>query len=146
MSLLEELINGPSAADQYLSMASMFGPARSSGSPGPGVPQGASPAGRPAQWINEALQATGAPRSWADELYDLMMRESGGDPRAYNDTPVASGQHAQGLFQTIPTTFRANREQGLGGIYNPVANAAAAINYIMGRYGSPMNLPESGGY
>jgi SLT domain-containing protein len=104
------------------------------------------PKGKPRQWINKALDITNSPESWAAPLYDLMMRESGGDPRAYNDTAVASGEHAQGLFQTIPSTFQAHNKPGLGGINNPVSNAVAAIRYIMGRYGSPFNLPSSGGY
>lgn len=108
---------------------------------------GAAPAGGgPNKWIARALNITNSPMAWQDELHALMMRESGGNPRAYNDTAVASGQHAQGLFQTIPSTFDAYNIDRLGGIYNPVANAVAAIRYIKSRYGNPMNLPSSGGY
>jgi SLT domain-containing protein len=31
--------------------------------------------------------------------------------------------------------------KGLGGIYNPIANAVAGIRYIMSRYGSVFNVP-----
>jgi SLT domain-containing protein len=34
----------------------------------------------------------------------------------------------------------------LGGIYDPVANAVAAIRYIQSRYGSIGNVASSGGY
>ncbi len=102
--------------------------------------------GGPRGWVNEAIDITGVNQSWLKPLMQLMGRESGGDPNAYNDTPVASGQHAQGLFQTIPSTFQAYNEPGLGGINDPVANAVAAINYIVSRYGNPGNLPTSGGY
>jgi len=53
-----------------------------------------------------------------------------------------------GLFQTIPSTFKA---YSLGGsIMDPVANAVAAIRYILDRYGSVYNTPlftqGGGGY
>jgi len=42
------------------------------------------------------------------------------------------------LFQTIEPTFNA---YGLGGsIFDPVANAVAAIRYILARYGSIFNI------
>ena len=143
MSLLEELINGPSAADQYLSMAPMLG---IGGGLSPRNATSVPVSGKPADWIQQALQITNSPMKWQGPLFELMMRESGGDPNARNDTPVASGQHAQGLFQTIPSTFAAHDSPRLGGINDPVSNAVAAIRYITGRYGSPYNLPESGGY
>jgi hypothetical protein len=110
-----------------------------------GAPPGSYP-GNVRGWLNEAIDITGVPQRWLGPLTDLVGRESSGDPRAYNETPVASGQHAQGLLQTIPSTFEAHNLPRLGGIYDPVANAVAAIRYILSRYGSVKNLPASGGY
>lgn len=146
MSLLEELVNGPSAAEQYLSMAPMLGGGLQAGALGGGYGPTPTTGGNPRAWVTEALDITNSPLSWRRPLMELMRRESGGDPNAYNDTPVASGEHAQGLFQTIPSTFEAHDLPRLGGINDPVSNAVAAIRYIIGRYGSPFNLPESGGY
>jgi len=151
-TLLELLLQQPSALERTLPILSMAGGPTTSSSPtsllglsgtaAPGDPASDKPRG----WINEALDITNKPEAWARPLYELMMRESGGDPRAVNSTPVASGQHAKGLFQTIPSTFQAHNKPGLGGIFDPVSNAVAAIRYIIGRYGSPYNLPTSGGY
>jgi len=45
-------------------------------------------------------------------------------------------------MQTIMTTFDAYHQAGTSwNIYDPVANAAAAINYIKARYGSVWNTP-----
>jgi SLT domain-containing protein len=45
-------------------------------------------------------------------------------------------------MQTIMGTFRAYHQAGTSGnIFDPVANAAAAINYIKSRYGSINNVP-----
>lgn len=150
-SLMEMLLSQPSAVDKLMPLLSMTGgvsaPKSLRGlstrdvSRGPG-----DPSQPPREWIDEALDITNKPAGWMDPLYDLMMRESGGDPRAINPNPVASGEHAKGLFQTIPSTFQAYNKASLGGIFDPVANAVAAIRYIKSRYGSPYNLPSSGGY
>lgn len=146
MSLLEELVSGPSAADQYISMLPMLQGSPLAGAGATMPPSGGNYPGNPRGWVTEALDITNSPLAWRRPLMELMRRESGGDPNAYNDTPVASGEHAQGLFQTIPSTFAAHDMPRLGGINDPVSNAVAAIRYIVGRYGSPFNLPESGGY
>ena len=145
MSLLEELINGPSAAEQYLSMMPMLQGSNPPRDPQTGQGVGSYP-GNVRGWVQEAMDITNSPDRWLKPLLELVDRESGGDPNARNDTPVASGEHAQGLFQTIPSTFAAHNMPRLGGINDPVANAVAAIRYLTGRYGSPFNLPESGGY
>jgi SLT domain-containing protein len=91
-----------------------------------------------ASWIAQALKIAGAPASWLGALEVLVGKESGGNPRAYNPISVG-GQHATGLFQTLPSTFAA---YSLGGsIYNPVADAIAGIRYLRSRYGSPYNIP-----
>ena len=141
MSLLDMLIGQDDAQSNYAMLQSLGGISSNSQ-----VPSGAPMSGGPRGWISQALDITNSPSKWVNPLYDLMMRESGGDPNARNSTPVASGEHAQGLFQTIPSTFQAHDLPRLGGINDPVSNAVAAIRYIIGRYGSPYNLPSSGGY
>lgn len=141
------LTQGGGAQEKYAQVQSLMDLAGGSGGSNnytmaPGDPSSDSPRG----WVSEAMDFTHTPDRYMDELYQLMMRESGGDPRAVNDTAVASGEHAKGLFQTIPSTFQAHNAPNLGGIFNPVANAVAAIRYIQGRYGNPGNLPTSGGY
>jgi tape measure domain-containing protein len=91
-----------------------------------------------AGWLMAALQATGTPASWLPGLLKLVGAESSGNPAAVNPQPVG-GQHATGLLQMLPSTFK---EYSIGGsIWNPVANAAAAIRYIQARYGSVYNTP-----
>lgn len=51
-----------------------------------------------------------------------------------------AGMASRGLFQTIPSTF-ASFSRG-GSIWNPVANAIAAIRYIKARYGSIFRIPS----
>ena len=91
-------------------------------------------------WLTAALAITGTPISWLPGLQKLVSRESGGNPTAWNPISVG-GQHATGLLQTLPSTFAAYAVKGLGNILNPIANAAAAINYIKSMYGSVYNTP-----
>lgn len=114
-------------------------------------PMSSAPAGGSlSDWVRQAMGITGVPQGWYQGLMKLAQYESGGNPMAVNQTPVASGQHATGLFQTIPSTFQAHNIAGLGPITNPIANAVAAIRYILGRYGSVYNTPlftqGGGGY
>ena len=90
--------------------------------------------------LQEALRITGSPQSWLPYMEWLVSKESSGNPRAVNPTPVGS-EHATGLLQTLPSTFKAYALPGYGNIYNPLDNAIAAIRYIKSRYGSPANIP-----
>lgn len=104
-------------------------------------------------WVLQAMRMTGVPASWFAPLVGLAMHESGGNPRAINlwDSNAAAGIPSKGLFQTIDPTFNA---YSMGGsIWNPIANAVAAIRYILSRYGSIFSIPSyvggssfSGGY
>lgn len=87
-----------------------------------------------ASWIREAMKITGAPDWWFSMLMQTMNAESGGNPNAVSSVPVASGQYATGLMQTIPSTFNANALPGYGDIFNPVHNAIASIRYRNARY------------
>jgi SLT domain-containing protein len=108
-----------------------------------GIFSGGSGGGNVAGWITQALGITGAPSSWLGPLSTLVQKESGGNPNAINlwDSNAKAGHPSKGLFQTIDSTFNAYAMKGLGGIYNPIANAVAGIRYIMSRYGSVFNVP-----
>ncbi|WP_459547057.1 transglycosylase SLT domain-containing protein [Nocardia sp. X0981] len=94
------------------------------------------------QAIEGALDALGitdpeARENWMRGYRVLIERESGGDPNIINnwDSNAASGQNSRGLTQTIPSTFEAYHQPGTStNIYDPVANVAASMNYVMDRY------------
>jgi SLT domain-containing protein len=90
-------------------------------------------------WVFAAENATGTPASWTAPLLRRINFESGGNPNAINnwDSNAAAGDPSRGLMQTIGSTFAAYHQPGTSNnIYDPVANIAAAINYIKSRYGS----------
>ena len=91
-------------------------------------------------WIQQAMKATGTPLSWLAGMEKLVGFESGGNPNAINpQTAGSSGEHAEGIAQTIPSTFAA---YSLGGsIFNPVADLIASMRYIKANYGSVYNIP-----
>ena len=96
-------------------------------------------------WILESLKLAGKPLSWLPALQRLVSLESGGNPRAVDPISVG-GQHAQGLWQMLPSTFFG--EGGRGSLFNPITEGIAALRYISSRYGSPFNIPGlfGGGY
>jgi hypothetical protein len=101
-------------------------------------------------YINQTLDVMGivdqtSRNSWMNGLLVGVSRESGYNPLAVNDwdsnafgATMSDGYPAgcsRGGLQTIPTTFAANHQPGTStNIYNPVANTAAAMNYLMSRY------------
>jgi NlpC/P60 family/Transglycosylase SLT domain len=110
---------------------------------GVGIPAlGLGPGADAVQWIRLAMTAAGAPASWLPYLEKLVGLESGGNPDAI-DPILVNGEHAEGLFQTLPSTYAAYATVP-GGIFNPVSDAVAGIRYIMSRYGSPMAIPGIG--
>lgn len=94
------------------------------------------------QAIEGALDALGitdpeARENWIRGYRVLIERESGGDPNIRNDwdSNADIGQNSRGLTQTIPSTFEAYHQAGTStNIYDPVANVAASMNYVMDRY------------
>lgn len=79
-------------------------------------------------------------------MYNMAQHESGGNPNAANGWDVnAKGpvqldgfpyQSSRGPWQTIPQTFAAYHVEGTSNsIYDPQASAAAALAYMMDRYG-----------
>ncbi len=102
--------------------------------------------GQLAAWIMAGIAATGVPANWASPLHTLIMRESGGNPRSINLTDINAqhGDPSRGLMQTIGSTFEAYRLGSLpDDIYNPVANIAAGIRYILSRYGSIFHVQQA---
>lgn len=92
----------------------------------------------------QALVGGGAGSANVQDILGLMAMESSGDPNAINnyDSNAQNGTPSKGLMQTIQPTFDANHEPGTStNIYDPLANIAAALNYINAQYGG--NIPGS---
>ncbi|GAB2751505.1 phage tail tape measure protein [Sinomonas soli] len=112
--------------------------------------------GNLAAWVQAAMGAAGVSgNAWLNGLETIAMFESGGNPNAQNnwDVNAQNGDPSRGLMQTIGATFEAYRLSSLpDNIFDPVANAAAAIRYIQSRYGSIGAVPgvasvaHGGGY
>jgi SLT domain-containing protein len=110
--------------------------------------------------IDAAMAAAGVPppdtqAAWESGLNLIITNESGWDPNAINnyDINAQNGVPSQGLAQVIPPTFSAYHVAGTSSnILDPIANVAAAINYIVSVYGSINNVPgvrsvnSGGGY
>lgn len=98
-------------------------------------------------WLHQAEKLTGTDTSWDADMLRLIARESGGNVHAINltDSNAKAGDPSRGLTQTIGATFRAYHQPGTSNdIYDPVANIAASINYIKGRYGGDHSGAASG--
>jgi hypothetical protein len=101
--------------------------------------------------INAALDARGvtdpaARRYWHDGYMTLTGRESNHNANVVNlsDSNARGAQmpdgapanSSRGPAQCIPATFAAYHQPGTStSIYEPVANIAASMNYVMDRYG-----------
>lgn len=101
-------------------------------------------------YINKTLDLMGitdktARQNWLTGLLHGSLNESSWNPSAVNSEPTAPTNTtlpdgylstcARGGLQTIPSTFAANHQPGTSNnIYDPVANTAASMNYLMSRY------------
>jgi hypothetical protein len=98
-------------------------------------------------WISQACQAAGLPYTdgWVQGFVTLCFRESSDMPNAVNTTdgnatgPTVGDGNPQncsrGVAQCIPQTFAAYHVAGTSvAIYDPVANIAAASQYVRARY------------
>ena len=94
-------------------------------------------------WIGDALQAAGLPvtEDWLNGFLTLCNRESSYMPNAVNTTdsnavgPIVGDGNPQGcsrgVAQCTPSTFAAYHVVGTStSIYDPVANIAAASQYV----------------
>jgi hypothetical protein len=90
-------------------------------------------------WVAQALDVLDLPSNLAPSVKKIIMKESGGNPRAINnwDSNARAGNPSQGLMQTIPSTFRHYVDPSLAGrpITDPVANITAGVNYMIDQYG-----------
>jgi hypothetical protein len=115
-------------------------------------PYGALSPSQVASVIDQALTINGVPnnpelRAEWQQIYQHMAKgESAGDPNAVNNSDsnatgawIASDgayeNSSRGLWQCIPSTFAQYHMAGTSNsIYDPVASAAASMNYVMNRY------------
>jgi len=98
--------------------------------------------------VVKALAMEHLPMSWLPKILSMMQQESGGNPNATNnwDSNAAAGTPSMGLMQTIAPTFSAYHWPGTSNnILDPLANIAAALNYIKHRYGYPPGSPYANG-
>jgi soluble lytic murein transglycosylase-like protein len=90
-------------------------------------------------WIAQALQVLDLPQSLAPAVKRIVMKESGGNPRAINnwDSNARRGTPSQGLMQTIPSTYKHYVHPDLKNrpITDPVANITAGVRYMIDNYG-----------
>jgi len=110
------------------------------------------PTGQHLAVIRTAMAAAGVPPpgtapQWLSGMNTLITRESGWNASAINrtDSNAKAGHPSQGLAQTIPGTFNHYVPSSLRslGILNPVANVAAAIRYIVSRYGNITHVQQA---
>lgn len=126
-----------------------------------GGPVGTGHVANPAQvnaWVGDAITldaSYGMGASWASTIVQIIGIESGGNPLAYNPDAVEYYtnppvyEHAEGIMQTMPSTFKEYALPGHTDIWNPVDNIAAAMRYIKAGYGNPqkaLNSESTGGY
>lgn len=112
---------------------------------------GVIPTGSRKAIIDAAMKAAGVPppdsvAAWEAGMNTLITRESNWDSGAQNnsDSNAAAGTPSKGLAQVIQPTFNAYHVPGTSSnIFDPVANVAAAINYIVHVYGSIMNVQQA---
>ena len=98
-------------------------------------------------WIAAACEAADVPfnDNWHYGMHVLCLRESSLKPNAVNtidknaNGPIVADGHPQncsrGLAQCIPSTFAEFHAPGTSwDIYDPIANLAASITYIIDHY------------
>jgi LysM repeat protein len=98
-------------------------------------------------WTTQACEIMQfSPASWVTGYKVLCARESSGRPNAVNaydanaHGPIQSDGYAlhcsRGVAQCIPDTFASNHVADTStSIYDPVANIAASMRYVIRRYG-----------
>lgn len=129
------------AANKYLGahVSAGIGPA---GVHGIGASSGGHAAGNAQMraWARAGLIAAGLPGTDAEvsTIVYTMSRESGGNPRSENttDSNARAGHPSRGLMELIPENFAKYHVRGTSNdVFDPVANVAAAVRYMIARYG-----------
>jgi len=112
--------------------------------------KGVIPTGQHKQIIDQALAAAGVAKpwgAWESGMNTLISRESAWNSSAVNRTDINAqqGHPSEGLAQVIASTFNAYVPASLKGKgqMDPVANVAAAIRYIISRYGGIGNVQQA---
>lgn len=119
-----------------------------------GVGETNTDAGGARRWaplVRQVLKELGEPASALNAVLHRIHQESGGNPRAVNnwDINAKRGTPSKGLMQTIGPTFNAYAGKYRGrGIFDPLANIYAGINYARNRYGRGWirKMTAPGGY
>ncbi len=111
-----------------------------SSAPGKSSGTGAAGSAQIRAWARQGLAAAGVPATAGNvsTIVGRILQESNGNPRAINltDSNARKGIPSKGLLQTIDPTFNAYHVKGTSSdVYNPVANVAAAVRYMLARYG-----------
>lgn len=100
--------------------------------------------------VSQVLSMLGAPSSALGAVLTRMNMESGGNPKAINlwDSNAKAGIPSKGLMQVIDPTFSTYAGPMRGrGIWDPLANVYAGLNYAMHRYGNWQQvMTRPGGY
>jgi hypothetical protein len=103
-------------------------------------------------WAKAGLQAAGLPGTPAEvsTIVYTMSRESGGNPRSENttDSNARAGHPSRGLMELIPENFARYHVPGTSSnVFDPVANVAASVRYMIARYGHIVGMSpyEKGG-
>ncbi|MFJ6463477.1 peptidoglycan DD-metalloendopeptidase family protein, partial [Streptomyces sp. NPDC091387] len=95
--------------------------------------------------VNQALNLTGNPSSYANVTLARMNQESGGNPRAVNNTDsnARAGYPSTGLMQVIRPTFQSyagsmlKKGPFLNGVsIDPLANIYSSMRYAKAAYGN----------
>lgn len=99
--------------------------------------------------VQQVLTDLGYPLSWDEITLAQMQTESGGNQYALNDwdSNWQKGTPSKGLMQVIDPTFAAYRWPGyVDDIWDPKANIAAGLRWVMTKGGPQGNWGEGHGY
>lgn len=99
--------------------------------------------------VQEVLRDLGYPLSWDELTLAQMQTESGGNQFALNDwdSNWQKGTPSKGLMQVIDPTFAAYRWPGyLNDIWDPKANIAAGLRWVMTKGGPEAQWGRGHGY
>ena len=106
-------------------------------------PQNNAKGGNVDSWLKQAMKITNTSMDYFSALKQVVMGESGGDPKSINryDSNWVAGHPSKGIAQMIDETFKTHMLKGYGDIWNPIDNLVSSIRYQISRYGSISNTP-----